>query len=531
MPSKWERFYSRICFRRDRLDFLQSRPKDRSKNPLRLGWPNRVGTWVVLLLAFPISASAVISMSPNNGGSLGGTNTYYYFVQGTTPLAPAFMASGVTPLSLVHTADSTEAAAGNPNRFEINFRSDVAVVLTGTQQLVVTFQSYPITPSPIHPAPIATVNGKPCDSNLCQGLNAVGSNGRYYAVKYSPRTTMRIGFYPQDICEDFETAGGVAIGCTDRIVKPPSALASTTMQLSYAVTVAGNSVSFPSTTPGPSPTPVPVAGGAVTTGSIIDQTTGPISFIFENMVPRLICPAPAALNNSVLPGDGQIFMDTSGFGVTSANPSAGAPAAGLVVVGQDSADPVRAGSLPYVAASDYASKNSVAIVAGMGSVVTPIVGLKNTTDTEVHTYKLSFIGRDQAGLYVGASPVEECLLDPVETSTIQGFLKKSNCFIATAAFGSIDAAPVVLLREFRDTILLPSSLGRSFVHWYYGWSPPAAEWLMLHPVFRLPVLLLLSPLEVIAWLSLHLKVFYFLFALFTSVGGFLFLNKRKKELR
>jgi hypothetical protein len=46
-------------------------------------------------------------------------------------------------------------------------------------------------------------------------------------------------------------------------------------------------------------------------------------------------------------------------------------------------------------------------------------------------------------------------------------------------------------------------LGRSFVHWYYAWSPNAAEWLIDHPVFRFPVLLALIPLQALAWLVLH----------------------------
>ena len=56
------------------------------------------------------------------------------------------------------------------------------------------------------------------------------------------------------------------------------------------------------------------------------------------------------------------------------------------------------------------------------------------------------------------------------------------CFIATAAFGDIDAPQVRLLREMRDRSLLKTELGRRFVRLYYRWSPPVAAWLKEHAV-------------------------------------------------
>ncbi len=56
------------------------------------------------------------------------------------------------------------------------------------------------------------------------------------------------------------------------------------------------------------------------------------------------------------------------------------------------------------------------------------------------------------------------------------------CFIATAAFGDIDAPQVRLLREMRDRSLLKTEWGRQFVALYYSWSPPVAAWLKEHAV-------------------------------------------------
>lgn len=52
-----------------------------------------------------------------------------------------------------------------------------------------------------------------------------------------------------------------------------------------------------------------------------------------------------------------------------------------------------------------------------------------------------------------------------------------ECFIATAAEGTIDHPHVVQLRAFRDATLRSSVPGRLFIRGYYATSPPVARWI------------------------------------------------------
>jgi len=61
------------------------------------------------------------------------------------------------------------------------------------------------------------------------------------------------------------------------------------------------------------------------------------------------------------------------------------------------------------------------------------------------------------------------------------------CFIATAAYGTDTAKEMDILREFRDAVLLPNSLGAEFVSLYYKISPPIANFISQHEVLRTAV--------------------------------------------
>jgi hypothetical protein len=89
----------------------------------------------------------------------------------------------------------------------------------------------------------------------------------------------------------------------------------------------------------------------------------------------------------------------------------------------------------------------------------------------------------------------------------------------------------MMLRQFRDQVLLHFGLGQAFVHWYYRWSPPAADWLIDHPAFRYPVLVALKPVEAIAWLCLHPVIALLYLALLGGGAVFLIVRSRMSAVQ
>ena len=68
-----------------------------------------------------------------------------------------------------------------------------------------------------------------------------------------------------------------------------------------------------------------------------------------------------------------------------------------------------------------------------------------------------------------------------------GLLPGLPCFIATAAYGTDAAEEIDILREFRDTVMLPSSIGAGFVSLYYRTSPAIAGVISGHEFLRTAV--------------------------------------------
>ncbi|MBI2353473.1 MAG: choice-of-anchor D domain-containing protein [Deltaproteobacteria bacterium] len=69
-----------------------------------------------------------------------------------------------------------------------------------------------------------------------------------------------------------------------------------------------------------------------------------------------------------------------------------------------------------------------------------------------------------------------------------------GCFIATAAYGSYLDPHVMVLRHFRDDVLLKSGPGTAFVRFYYHYSPPVADFIAQHDTLRMLMRFALTPL-------------------------------------
>lgn len=121
------------------------------------------------------------------------------------------------------------------------------------------------------------------------------------------------------------------------------------------------------------------------------------------------------------------------------------------------------------------------------------------------------VKRDRSALKVPQAPY-------VARSATAG---SSDCFIATAAFGSFLDPHVVTLRHFRDRFLLSHTLGQWFVDRYYAYSPSIAHTIREHESLRFAVRLMLIPLIII--------IEYPLWVL-SALGLFLFFKRIKRRL-
>lgn len=94
------------------------------------------------------------------------------------------------------------------------------------------------------------------------------------------------------------------------------------------------------------------------------------------------------------------------------------------------------------------------------------------------------------------------------------FTTEDACFIATAAHGNINTTQVVILRQFRDKFLKPTSIGKQLINIYYHLSPPLAELISGHASLQLITRILLKPATAFSYLVLHPQSALQIFAVF-----------------
>ncbi len=101
-----------------------------------------------------------------------------------------------------------------------------------------------------------------------------------------------------------------------------------------------------------------------------------------------------------------------------------------------------------------------------------------------------------------------------------------HCFIATASFGDYFRPRVVILRQFRDSILAQTEIGRDIISIYYRYSPPLARVIAHTPILRPFTRFILLPLILTAVLLTHPSVLFLLLCI-----PLLFFIRRRFSIR
>ena len=444
--------------------------------------------------ALSASASTVIPQVPYVSTAVNNVQTIF-IASKQSSLVPA------APITLVDTTvgfrlfdfSATATAASDPTGLNI-----VKFVVTSAETFL-SITAAPAVPGANIQIPIAWSQGAPCTRADGTESNGTCSNelltpGNASAILTTPNTPYEIGINLNDVCANY---AGIA-GCDD--VSVPKQVA-TTINGTTLLTIPPFALTFEFGT----------AISSSTGGDTAQQNVQ-----VEVTPPTFTCPT----NNDLIyfPGDGQISLDPSQF-VPPAPPLTNSVPNTLIFIAADSTAPDETINF---------SANSVVARIALGGGPFNVGGITDTTTGTDHVYQVGFSVGDLAGVL---SPFTNCGVKGIQTSPIQTFLKKSGCFIATAAFRSGEDEPVRMLRRFRDEVLLEYDVGQIFVKWYYSWSPGAAEWLMENPVFRFPVLFALIPVQIIGWLALHSS--FLIVLLLTSIGlsSFLLVRVHRLTLR
>lgn len=442
----------------------------------------RVAAWAAgLLFSLPAAATLTVQgVSPYSVTSAGVIN--YAAYRTSTALTGGFIDESVgfkyLDLSSTSTSDTN-----NIILFDVQSNKNFGSLTSG--QDVVLMATVTINSTQV-PVPIAYAGGAFCaagGNSRCQAA----ANSKYYAARYSVSSgneVLRVGIYPKDICASPLNTTGTISGCTGSEVDEPSSSAIKTLTVRFYLSLEDSTGTNPEL------------------GKIADAEENRIITIqLQKAAPRITCPSD--LSATYTPGDGEINFNGAAITTAAAvvDPITDTTVVGgavdtLIFLAKE--DPGTPDS-----SSNYYNDTSQIIARVSASAPSVISGFANTTTGSDKLYNVEILVRDRAGV-VNSTPCTGAGSDyQVQTSSIRGLLVESQCFIATAAFGSAKGPALKLLRRFRDDFLLRSEWGRWSVQQYYRHSPALAEGLLENPEWRVPVLQGLIIIQIWAWLLLN----------------------------
>ncbi len=358
------------------------------------------------------------------------------------------------------------------NLIWLDVSTDDTIQVDAGKKLVVTLSTgtSPGTEIPLTGAgQPAAPNAPPPACNFgtvtCQG----GAGGTLSAI-YQRGSVLRVSFSVQALCG----AGATGTLCSAGV---PANFGSGAT-LSQSITV-----SFSAVNDG-------------TTGTLGGTNSGTFTLAVSDIPPVISCPGSGNVVDYYFPGDGMVFLDPSRYGLTagSSGSYAGFDVKSVVVL-------ANRGSVNGFT-GNFVPANEVIAYAKVNGGTQAIPGFVNTTNGTDNKYQVKLYAQNLAGI---VSPLACEVTHPdfqFQSQPIQGVLNESKCFIATAAYQDGRAAPVMMLRRFRDTILAKREWGRRFIETYYRHSPAWAEWAWDKPLIRSLALRLLAPIELAAWLIL-----------------------------
>ncbi len=317
----------------------------------------------------------------------------------------------------------------------------------------------------------------------CDGCQAV--SGFNYSVNYNPGSILRLAVRLGDFCGTYGApvpVGTVASPFCNGTAVATSA--NTTLTQNVIVT-------FGPALPG-------------TQGPLTGTETATFSLNITDVAPILSSTTPPSDSAFYFPGDGQISLKYDWLTASPGTGSTSVAGVGLyryVVLGNLSPPgvtyPIFGGDT-----NTWLTANPIFQFSNYGMGSDTITGFTNaSSDSDsAHNYEVGFYIENNAGL-MSASPAT---FTSIKARGITGLLTESQCFIATATYHDGRAAPVMMLRKFRDEILLKSEWGKKFVETYYHYSPDLARWAWDKPFIRSIALKALTPIELAAWAILKI---------------------------